>query len=153
MLMPNPAIALGETRRVLRRGGRLAFAVWASGDRNPWISVAVRILVAHGYMPPPDPGEPGMFVLANTKELCALVKDAGFGTVQIDDVPVRNDYVDVDEYVRRSNEMGGMFSRAWSVAPEDEREAMTEELRDAFEPFEVDGGYELPGLAICVLAS
>ena len=30
---------------------------------------------------------------------------------------------------------------------------MTEELRDAFEPFEVDGGYELPGLAICVLAS
>ncbi len=30
---------------------------------------------------------------------------------------------------------------------------MTEELRDAFEPFAVDGGYELPGLAICVLAS
>ena len=153
MLMPNPAIALGETRRVLRQGGRLAFAVWASGDRNPWISVAGRILVAHGHMPPPDPGEPGMFVLANKKELRALVEDAGFANVQIDDVPVHNDYRDVDEYVRRSNEMGGMFSRAWSAAPEDEREAMTEELRDAFEPFEVDGGYELPGLAICVLAS
>ena len=153
MLMPNPAIALGETRRVLRQGGRLAFAVWASGDRNPWISVAGRILVAHGHMPPPDPGEPGMFVLANTKELRALVEGAGFANVQIDDVSVDNDYRDVDEYVRRSNEMGGMFSRAWTAAPEDEREAMTEELRDAFEPFEVDGGYELPGLAICVLAS
>jgi len=153
MLMPNPAIALGETRRVLRQGGRLAFAVWASGDRNPWSSVAGRILVAHGYMSPSDPGEPGMFVLANEKELCALVEDAGFATVQIERVPVDNKYRDVDEYVRRSNEMGGMFSRAWSAAPEDQREAMTEELRDAFEPFEVDGGYELPGLAICVLAS
>jgi SAM-dependent methyltransferase len=153
MLMPSPAIALGETRRVLREGGRLAFAVWGSGDRNPWISVAGRILVAHGYMPPPDPGEPGMFVLANERELCALVEEAGFANVQIVDVPVHNDYRDADEYVRRSNEMGGMFSRAWAAAPEDRREAMTEELRDAFEPFAVDGGYELPGLAICVLAS
>jgi SAM-dependent methyltransferase len=153
MLMPNPALALGETRRVLRQGGRLAFAVWASGDRNPWISVAGRILVAYGYMSPPDPGEPGMFVLANKKALCALMEDAGFENVRIDDVPVHNDYRDVDEYVRRSSEMGGMFSRAWTAAPEDQREAMTEELRDAFEPFEVDGGYELPGLAICVLAS
>jgi SAM-dependent methyltransferase len=153
MLMPNPAIALAETRRVLRPGGRLAFAVWASADCNPWISVAGRILVAHGHVPPPEPGEPGMFVLANKKELRALVEDAGFANVHMDDVPVHNDYGDVDEYVRRSNEMGGMFSRAWTAAPENEREAMTEELRDAFEPFAVDGGYELPGLAICVVAS
>ena len=73
--------------------------------------------------------------------------------VQMDNVPVHNDYRDVDEYVSRSNEMGGMFSRAWRAAPENEREAMTQELRDAFEPFAVDGGYELPGHALCVLAS
>ena len=152
MLMPNPEIALAETRRVLRPGGRLAFAVWASGDRNPWISVAGRILVEHGHMPTPEPGEPGMFALANETELLALVEDAGFAGVQIENVLVRNDYRDVAEYVRRSNEMGGMFSRAWMAASEDERTAMTEEFRDAFEPFAVDGGYELPGLAICVLA-
>jgi SAM-dependent methyltransferase len=153
MLMPNPAIALTETRRVLRAGGRLAFAVWASGDRNPWISGAGRILVAHGHMPPPERGEPGMFVLANEKELRALVEDAGFANVRTENVPVHNHYHDVDEYVRRSTEMGGMFSRAWAAAPEDERRAMTEELGEAFEPFAVDGGYELPGLALCVLAS
>jgi len=153
MLMPNPAIALAETRRVLRTGGRLAFAVWASAARNPWVSVAGRILVAHGHMPPPEPGEPGMFVLGNAQDLHALLEDAGFANVRMDEVPVRNDYRDVDEYVRRSSEMGGMFSRAWTAASEDERETMTEELRDAFEPFAVDGAYELPGLAICVLAS
>jgi SAM-dependent methyltransferase len=153
MLMPNPATALGETRRVLRHGGRLAFAVWGSGDRNPWISVAGRTLAAHGRQPPPDPGEPGMFVLADETELRALVDAAGFASVQIEDVPVHSDYRDVDEYIRRSNELGGIFSRAWTAAPEDEREAMTDELRVAFAPFEVDGGYRLPGLAICVLAS
>lgn len=153
MLMPNPAVALAETRRVLRPRGRLAFAVWASGDRNPWITVAGRILVAHGHMPPPEPGEPGMFVLGDKKDLHALVQDAGFTTVQMDDVPVRNDYSDVDEYVRRSTELGGMFSRAWTAASDAERDAMTEELREAFQPFAVDGGYELPGLAVCVRAS
>ena len=153
MLMPNPAVALAETRRVLRPGGRVSFAVWASGDRNPWVSIAGRILVAHGHMAPPEPGEPGMFVLAGTKELRALVEVAGFANVQIDSVSVHNAYRDIEEYVRRSNEMGGMFSRAWSAAPEDERKAMTEELRDAFKPFAADGGYQLPGLAICVLAS
>jgi hypothetical protein len=94
-----------------------------------------------------------MFVLANTRELHALVENVGFANVQMDSVSVHNDYRDVDEYVRRSSEMGGIFSRAWTGAPEDEREAMTEELCDAFEPFAVDGGYQLPGLAICVLAS
>src|SRR6185437_11647876 len=139
MLMPNPALALAETRRVLRPGARLAFAVWASGDRNPWITLAGRILVARGHMPPPEPGEPGMFVLGNNDELRALVSAAGFADVQMEEVPVRNDYRDADEYVRRSSEMGGMFSRAWAAAPEDERKAMTEEIRDAFEPFAVDG--------------
>jgi hypothetical protein len=92
-------------------------------------------------------------VLANEKELRALVEDAGFANVQLENVPVHNDYRDVDEYVRRSNEMGGMFSRAWAAAPEDERETMTGEIGEAFEPFAVDGGYDLPGLALCVLAS
>jgi SAM-dependent methyltransferase len=153
MLMPNPTTALGETRRVLRSGGRLAFAVWGSSERNPWNSVAGRMLAAHDLVPPPDPGEPGMFVLADERELRALVEEAGFKNVQIDDVPVHSDYRDIDDYVRRSNELGGMFTRAWTAARDDQRAAIREELRDAFEPYEVDGGYELPGLAICVLAS
>src|SRR4051794_39174665 len=153
MLMPNPAAALAETRRVLRAGGRLACAVWASGDRNPWVTVAGRILVAHGHMPPPVPGEPGMFVLGDEEELRALVAGAGFASVQVDPVPVCNDYRDVEDYIDRASVRGGMFARAWAGASSSERGAMTAELRKAFEPFAVDDGYELPGLAICVLAS
>jgi hypothetical protein len=82
-----------------------------------------------------------------------LIESAGFTSVQVDEVPVQTDYRDVDEYVRRSNEMGGMFSRAWSAAGEDERRAMTDEFRDAFAPFATDAGYALPGLSFCVRAA
>jgi SAM-dependent methyltransferase len=153
MLMPDPAAALAETKRVLRSGGRLAFSVWSSGAHNPWISVAGRVLVAHGYMPPPDPGEPGMFVLGDEELLRGLVENAGFANVRVEDVPVRNEYPSVDEYVRRSSEMGGMFARAWTEATEEDRAQMTDELREAFAPFAVDGGFELPGISLCVVAN
>ena len=154
MLMPDPAAALSETRRVLRPGRRLALSVWSSGARNPWISVAGRILVAHGHMPPPEPGDPGMFVLGDKELLGRLVENAGFANVRMEDVPVHNDYPSVDEYVRRSSELGGIFSRAWAEAPEEEQERMKDEFRKAFAPFAVDGGYfsKLPGVSLCVVA-
>jgi SAM-dependent methyltransferase len=153
MLMPDPAAALAETRRVLRSGGRLALSVWSSASRNPWISIAGRVLAAHGRMPPPQPGEPGMFVLGDEALLRRLVESAGFGSVRMEDVPVQNTYASVDEYVRRSSEMGGMFSRAWAEAPAEEQERMEDEFREAFAPFAADGSYRLPGVSLCVVAS
>ncbi len=153
MLMPDPAAALRETRRVLRPDGRLALAVWSSGDRNPWMAAAGRILVGRGYMPAPEPGEPGMFVLGDENELRRLLEESDFVRIRIEAVPVHFDYSDVDDYIRRANETGGMFARAWNAAPEAEQEAMKNDFRDAFAPFAVDGGYELPGLALCALAS
>jgi SAM-dependent methyltransferase len=153
MLMPNPARALAETRRVLRSGGRLAFSVWSSRAHNPWSSVAAGILVAHGHMPAPEPGEPGMFVLGDEQLLRRLVENAGFANVRIEEVAVHSNYPSVDEYVRRSSEMGGMFSKAWTKAHKEEQERMKDELREAFAPFAVDGGYELPGVSLCVVTS
>ncbi len=65
MLMADPGAALRETRRILREGGPLAFAVWASPERNPWAALPAATLVQRGHLPPPEPGAPGIFALAD----------------------------------------------------------------------------------------
>ena len=45
MLLADPATALGETRRVLRPGGRVALAAWTDPSENPWASVPQQELI------------------------------------------------------------------------------------------------------------
>lgn len=153
MLMPDPERALAETRRVLRPGGRLTLAVWSTADRNPWISIAGRILVERDLVPRPRPGEPGMFVLADEERLRDLLGDAGFVGDALEEVTVLFEFDDVDDYISSSRQTGGMFSRTWRDASGEDREAIRAGLLAGFEPFRVDGGYALPGIALCASAS
>jgi len=152
MLMSDTEAALAETRRVLRPGGRLVLATWRGPERNPWVAIGGRILTARGFMPPNEPGAPGMFTMSDDGRVESLLAAAGFTDVLIDDVPVRMPYGDVDEYVTATRDTGGAFARAFDEASEEEQRAITQELAEAFTPFEVDGGLALPGLALVALA-
>ena len=153
MLVPDCAAALAETRRVLRPGGRLALAVWRGAELNPWISITGRLLVERGHVERAQPGEPGIFALANEERLRGLLEGAEFTVGRLEDVAVRFVYGSVESYVGRAQDTGGVFARVWREAPEDEREAITAQLAEAFAPFEADDGYELPGVALCAVAS
>jgi SAM-dependent methyltransferase len=153
MLMADPAAALAETRRVLRPGGRLVLAVWRGPEKNPWVAIGARILVARGLAPPNEPGAPGAFTMADDAHVRALLAAAGFTDVRIDDVPTVLRADDVVDYVSTVRDTGGMFARAWDAASEDERVAIEEELAEAFVPFEREGRLELPGLALVAVAS
>jgi SAM-dependent methyltransferase len=153
MLMPDPEAALGETRRVLRRGGRLALAVWSSGERNPWVTIAGRILVELGLVPPPEPDAPGPFALAVDERLRDLLEGGGFAAERVEEVPVLITYEDVDDFIAVSSQTSGMLSKIWREASDEEVEAIASRLADGFAPFTVDGRYELPGVAIVAAAS
>jgi SAM-dependent methyltransferase len=152
MLMPDPAAAFAETRRVLRRGGGLAFAVWREPERNPWVSIAGRVLVEHGHFGPPEPGAPSMFALAGDERLRDVVEGAGFAIERLEEVDAHFSFSDVDDYVAVARDTGGQFAKAWDAASDEEQEAIVAALHRRFEPFRVESGYAFTGVAACVLA-
>jgi ubiquinone/menaquinone biosynthesis C-methylase UbiE len=153
MLVADPGAALGETRRVLRPGGRLALSVWGAPDRNPWASIGGMILIERGHLPPPEPEAPGVFSMASEERSRALLDGAGFKSVRTEEVPVRFAFRDLDDYVQWVIDVAGPFAIVVRGLPEDERDVLMARLREAFVPFGADGGYELPGVALCALAS
>jgi SAM-dependent methyltransferase len=153
MLMADPAAALSETRRVLRSGGRLALSVWGAPERNPWASVGGRILVERGHLPPPEPGAPGVFAMASEERIRTLLDGAGFTEIRTEEVSVGFAFRDLDDYVRWVMEVAGPFAIVVRGLPEDERHVLKAQLENAFVAFKTSGGFSLPGVALCAVAS
>jgi SAM-dependent methyltransferase len=151
MLMADPAAAMAETRRVLRDGGRLSFAVWAEAERNPWASIPGKVMVELGHLPPPEPGAPGIFSLADPSRITALVTGAGFGEPEIEEVPVSWAYADADDHWRLTLELTGPISEVVEGLPPDERERARERVRERAEPVFAPDGPGMTGVALSVL--
>jgi SAM-dependent methyltransferase len=153
MLVADPGAALAETRRVLRPAGRLALSVWGAPERNPWASIGGMILVERGHMPRPEPEAPGVFSMASEERTRALLDGAGFASVRMQEVPVRFAFRALGDYEQWVLDVAGPFAMAVRGLPEDEREVLMARLKAAFVPCATDDGYELPGVALCAVAS
>lgn len=150
MLMIDPAAAFAETRRVLRPGGRLAFSVWAARERNPWVSLASRILAELGHIPPPDPEAPGAFFMADPGRIRELVVGAGFAEPEIEEVPFRRRFANQDAYWRFLVETAASMSPVLRSLPPETQGTFRERVHEAARPFHAGGGYDFP--AVCLNA-
>jgi ubiquinone/menaquinone biosynthesis C-methylase UbiE len=148
MLMSNPALALAETRRVLRAGGRLSLSVWGMPDRNPWASLPANALIEHTRALPPDPLSPGIFALADADRVRSLINDAGFAHVRLETVEVRWRFANFHDYWRFVTELAGALSLLLRAMPEPDRDAVRSLVEQAVENFHDDQGLELPGAAL-----
>jgi ubiquinone/menaquinone biosynthesis C-methylase UbiE len=152
MLMADPAAALSETNRVLKPGGRLAFAVWSTPERNPFASVPALLLVERGDMPAPEPGAPGIFSMADHDRIRDLVTGAGFAEPRIEEIPVSFRFDDFDDYWSFVNTIAGPVAFAIDRLGEQDKAAVRDTLRQRVDGFRADGRVELPGVSIGVVA-
>jgi ubiquinone/menaquinone biosynthesis C-methylase UbiE len=148
MLMADPGAALAETRRVLRPGGRLALAVWGAPERNPFFTAIVIPLVQSGHMPPPDPAGPGLFSMASAARITGLLEGAGFAEVRTQEVAVRFEIPDVEEYVQMIADTAGPIAMAVRGLAEADRRAVTAQAGAALERFAGESGYLIPGVVL-----
>jgi SAM-dependent methyltransferase len=149
MLMADPAAALGETKRVLHAGGPLAFAVWAAPEKNPWAALPAKTLVERGHMPPPQPGAPGIFALADHDRIRSLVDGAGLELVEIDEIPFQFEYADFDDLWDSLVRLAGPLAYAIKALGEAERQATYEAIEANVAPFRNENGsYSAPALCI-----
>ena len=153
MLMADPAAAFKETRRVLRDGGPLAFAVWRTPDRNPWASVPAMTLVQLGHMPPPETDAPGMFALGEPARISELVTGAGFGEPEREEIAFEFRYLDFDDLWNALLRMSPSGRTIDELSAEEQR-ATVEAVRKNVAPYRnEDGSYSSPAATWGVLAS
>lgn len=75
---PRPEVAVAEAFRVLKPGGRLAFAVWATSKISMAFRVIERALKAHGNLDLPIPGGPHPYRFSDPDECAQVLSAAGF---------------------------------------------------------------------------
>ncbi len=153
MLIVDPQAAAQEIRRVLRSGGRAAFAVWDSPERNPWATIPGRALVKLGHATALDPNAPGMFALAAPGRLRDLLQSAGFVDVLVEAMPLDRPYAGVDRYIEETLDLSGVFRDALDGLSEAQRIEVVNEITSLAEPFtEADGSLLLPGSSLVAAA-
>jgi SAM-dependent methyltransferase len=81
MFLPDVPGTLMRLRSFLKPGGRLAASVW--GDKSKvQFAAAGSVIAGELGLPPPPPGLPGVFALADQGRLEMLVRKAGFQDVE-----------------------------------------------------------------------
>ena len=152
MFVPDPALAAREIRRVLRPGGRVAVAVWAARERNPWLGLALDAVAAQLDRPVPPPGVPGPFSLADADELEALLAAAGLSDVAVGEVPVPLRAASFEEWWMRTAALAGPLAAILPSLPAPAREAIDARLRSATEPYRTATGLAFPGVSLIAFA-
>jgi SAM-dependent methyltransferase len=153
MLMADPLVALRETRRVLRPGGRVALAVWDSLEHNPWAQLPARELSERGLSTPLTPGMPGPFALGSSERVIELLDQAGFAEVRIETLDLRRRHPSFEELWESTLDLSRALHDTILDCPESEIAEIHAALAKRFAPFTApDGSLDIPGRTLVASA-
>jgi SAM-dependent methyltransferase len=151
VLKGDPPPALREVRRVLRPGGRFAFAVWAERERNRWMTVPAAVMVERGHLSPQSEADVVLSAKRNPATIRRLVAEGGFAEAEVEEVPVAYRFANSEELWFFVSELRGPVALALANVGEAERDAVRVEIERR--AARVSEGFELGGVSLNVVAS
>jgi len=144
MLMPDPAAALRECKRVLVPGGHLAFAVFTGPDENAFASLPARTLMEQGHLPRATGAwQPGILALGDRAKLQALLDGAGFASTRIESVDMAWQFADANAYWDFLIELTALGPLIRTLS-NDSRETFRRTINERLQAFTRTGGITLP---------
>ncbi|HEV8445653.1 MAG TPA: methyltransferase domain-containing protein [Gemmatimonadaceae bacterium] len=144
MLMPDPAAALRECKRVLVPGGRLVFAVFTGPDENAFASLPARTLMEQGHLPrPTGEWQPGILALGDRAKLQALLDGVGFSSTRIEPVEMAWQFADANAYWDFLIELTALGPLIRTLS-DDSRETFRRAINDRLLAFTRADGITLP---------
>jgi SAM-dependent methyltransferase len=86
--MPQPQEAMAEAFRVLKSGGRYAFTVWASADKNEFFETVLPAIKTHANMDVPLPEAPPIFLYSDHEACRQTLTNVGFTNIDVVELPL-----------------------------------------------------------------
>jgi ubiquinone/menaquinone biosynthesis C-methylase UbiE len=151
MFFPSPVGAVREMLRVLKPGGRMAFAVWHFAERNPFHYIVSRAIERYVDSPPPAADAPDAFRFAEPGKLRAILSEAGAAAVseRLLQFSIRAQ-VSLEEFWTLRSEMSERLRSKLAQLTTEQMAEVKREVIGAFRTYLVDSEVTVPAEVLIV---
>jgi ubiquinone/menaquinone biosynthesis C-methylase UbiE len=151
--LSRPDTAIGEAHRVLRRGGRYAFTVWAAPEQAIGFGMVMAAIEAHGRRDVPLPEGPPFFRFSSTEECRRTLERAQFADVSVQVVPIAWRVIAADEVFEAMTKGGVRTAAVLRAQTPDALAAIRDAVRRTTESYATPEGYVLPMPAVLAVGT
>jgi SAM-dependent methyltransferase len=150
--IPNPDKAAAEAHRVLKPGGRFAYASWCEASKCIGFSMVYDAVRAHGSLDVGLPPGPNFFGYGDPNYAREMLGRAGFADVSVKEVPLVWRAATPDAIIEGISRGTVRAAAVFNRQSADNLLKIKQYLRDRVSQFEQNGAYAVPSPAVVVAA-